>query len=132
MSTDVGTTERKRLSPSQKLKLYEMQKGICPLCDQPMQRGEKLIDEHLRALSLGGTNDLGNRAMVHAICAAIKTNGPEGDIATAAKAKAQKRASLGFKAEPTIRSAPFRPGKPKHRATTPVEKLTLGYRRPEC
>lgn len=130
MSTDVGTTERKRLSPSQKLKLYEMQKGICPLCDTAMRPGEKLIDEHMRALGLGGTNDIGNRAMVHALCAALKTNGPDGDIATTAKAKAQKRASLGFKAEaPPIRSAPFPPGKPRHRATTPIPKLVITYQR---
>lgn len=130
MSTDVGTTERKRLSPSQKLKLYEMQKGVCPLCDQPMRRGEKLIDEHMRPLGLGGTNDLGNRAMVHAICAALKTNGPDGDIATTSKAKAQKRKSLGFRPEAKIRSAGFPAAEPERRATKPVDKLRLGYVRP--
>ena len=127
--SDVGTTERKRLSPSQKLKLYEMQKGICPLCETAMRPGEKLIDEHMRALNFGGSNDLGNRAMVHALCAALKTNGPAGDLAMGAKAKAQKRASLGFKPEAKIRSAGFRASEPRRRATTPVEKLTLGYQR---
>lgn len=94
---DVGTTPRKPLSSSKKLALYEEQKGICPLCDQPMLRGEKLIDEHLRPLSLGGSNERINRAIVHHRCAKAKTEGPDGDLATGAKAKAQKRASLGFK-----------------------------------
>lgn len=94
---DVGTTPRKPLSASKKLALYEEQKGICPLCDQPMLRGEKLIDEHLRPLSLGGSNDRINRAIVHERCAKAKTEGPDGDLATGAKAKDQKRASLGFK-----------------------------------
>lgn len=132
MSTDVGTTERKRLSPSQKLKLYERQKGICPLCDRTMHRGEKLIDEHMRPLGLGGSNDLGGRAIVHAICAAIKTNGPDGDLARISKAKAQKRVSLGFRPESRMRSAPLPGAQPKRRASTPVDKLQLGYRRPEC
>ena len=129
MSQDVGTTERKRLTPSQKLKLYEMQKGICPLCNTEMRRGEKLIDEHMRALALGGTNSLGNRAIVHAICAALKTNGPAGDLAVAAKAKAQKRASLGFKGAPKIRSAGFPGADPERRATSPIPKLEITYKR---
>ena len=127
--TDVGTTERKRLSPSQKLKLYEMQKGICALCETRMRPGEKLIDGHLRALTLGGSNYLGNRAMVHALCAVLKTNGPAGDLAMGAKAKAQKRASLGFKPEVKIRSAGFRASEPQRRATTPIPKLFIAYQR---
>lgn len=129
MSEDVGTTPRKPLTPSQKLSLYESQRGICPLCDQAMHRGEKLIDEHMRPLGLGGSNDLGNRAIVHAICAAIKTNGPDGDLATGAKAKAQKRASLGFRAESRLRSAPLPAGQPKRRATTPIPKLQILFTR---
>jgi 5-methylcytosine-specific restriction protein A len=129
MISDVGTTERKRLTPSQKLKLYELQRGICPLCDQAMRRGEKLIDEHLRSLGLGGTNDLGNRAIAHALCAALKTHGPDGDLARIAKAKAQKRASLGFKDGPKIQSAGFRTSEPKRRATSPIPKLSLLYKR---
>ncbi len=130
MTTDVGTTRRKPLTPSQKLTVYERQKAICPLCNEFMHRGEKLIDEHLRPLGLGGSNDLENRAIVHAICAAIKTNGPDGDLATAAKAKAQKRKSLGFRNESRLRSAPLPAGEPKRRATTPVSKLDITYRRP--
>ena len=94
---DVGTTRRKPLTASQKLALYEQQNGICPLCNLFMVPGKKLVDEHLRPLGLGGTNDLGGRAIVHAACADAKTRGPDGDLARIAEAKAQKRAALGFK-----------------------------------
>ncbi|GEP11696.1 HNH endonuclease [Methylobacterium gnaphalii] len=97
-SEDVGTTRRRPLPPSQKLELYEKQKGICPLCELFMVPGKKLIDEHLRWLGLGGTNDFDNRAIVHKACADLKTHGPRGDLARIADAKAQKRAALGFKA----------------------------------
>ncbi|CAO4179071.1 HNH endonuclease [Methylorubrum populi] len=93
---DVGTTRRKPLTPSQKLELYEAQGGICPLCTLPMRPGKRLIDEHLRSLGLGGTNDFGNRAIVHEACAQAKTHGPEGDLARIADAKSQKRSILGF------------------------------------
>ncbi|TXN24006.1 HNH endonuclease [Methylobacterium sp. WL9] len=96
-SENVGTTRRKPLTASQKLALYDEQKGICPLCGLFMVAGKKLIDEHLRPLGLGGTNDFGNRAIVHEACADAKTHGPRGDIARIADAKAQKRAALGFK-----------------------------------
>ncbi|GAB6842327.1 hypothetical protein HNR00_003536 [Methylorubrum rhodinum] len=93
---DVGTTPRRPLTPSQKLELYEQQKGICPLCGLFMRPGKRLIDEHLRALGLGGSNDFGNRAIVHEACALAKTHGPTGDLTVIADAKAQKRAILGF------------------------------------
>lgn len=92
----VGTTTRKPLTARQKVKLHEDQKGICPLCDRLMVPGEKLIDEHLTPLGLGGSNDLGNRALVHATCAYAKTFGAEGDIAKIAEAKRRKARSLGL------------------------------------
>ena len=94
--TDVGTTPRTRLTDSEKLALYEAQGGICPLCNCVMVQGEALTDEHLRALGLGGSNDLANRAIVHRDCALAKTGGPEGDTARIATAKRQKRRGLGF------------------------------------
>lgn len=95
--SDVGTTERKRLTPTQRLKLFERHKGICALCGLQIRSGEKWIDEHLRALGLGGTNDDDNRAPVHLACAKVKTN--EEDLPRIAKAKRQKMAALGIKRE---------------------------------
>ena len=103
--SDVGTTPRKPLTPTQRLKLFEAHKGICVLCSKEIRAGEKWIDEHSRPLALGGTNDLENRRPVHVACAEIKT--PQ-DLAQIAKAKRQKRAALGIKKDtPKIESRGF-------------------------
>jgi 5-methylcytosine-specific restriction protein A len=105
--TDVGTTKRKPLTPTQRLKLFEAFKGKCCLCEQPI-RG-KWIDEHLRALGLGGTNEWDNRGPAHKACADAKTHGPDGDLARISKAKRQKMARHGIKDEKRARI----PTKPK-------------------
>ena len=87
------------------------------LCQREIRPGEKWIDEHLRPLGLGGSNDDDNRAPVHVACAEAKTHGPDGDIAKVAKAKRVKMASLGIKRDtPKIKSPGFpakveKPGK---------------------
>lgn len=111
-SRDVGTTPRARLSDSDKLALYEAQQGICPLCTREMRTGQKLVDEHLTPLGLGGANALTNRAIVHLACAEVKTHGPTGDIARIADAKRVKRKSLGFhtphRPMPCGKASPFK------------------------
>ena len=97
MTTDVGTTERKPLTPRQRLKLFERHGGICALCNAPIRSGDKWIDEHMRALGLGGSNDPENRGIAHTTCAAMKTHGPDGDLARIAKAKRAKQTHLGIK-----------------------------------
>lgn len=106
VTTDVGTTPRKPLTPRQRLKLFEEHKGICVLCGLQIRSGEKWIDEHLRALGLGGSNDFDNRAPVHVACAEAKTH--KEDIPRIAKAKRQKMAALGIKRSgPKIASRGF-------------------------
>lgn len=120
----IGTTQRQASSPSKKLAMHERQGGICPLCERLMISGEKLVDEHMRALGLGGSNDQDGRALVHAECAYAKTYGKDGDLARIAKAKAQKRAALGFTApKRPIQSAPMPRAAKQRRATAPVAKL---------
>lgn len=120
----IGTTRRQASSPSKKLAMHERQGGICPLCERLMIPGEKLVDEHMRALGLGGSNEQDGRAVVHAECAYAKTYGKDGDLARIAKAKAQKRAALGFTApKRPIQSAPMLKASPQRRATAPVVKL---------
>lgn len=103
--TFVSTTRRQGSSGSRKLAMHEAQNGICPLCRELMTVGEKLVDEHLTALGLGGSNDRSNRALVHATCAYAKTFGKDGDIATIAKAKRRKIRHLGLN-EPKGRPMP--------------------------
>ena len=116
MTTDVGTTPRKPLTPRQRLKLFEKHQGICALCGLRIIAGEKWRDEHMRALGLGGSNDPENRAPVHIRCAEAKD---KKDLPAIAKAKRAKAASLGIKAAPAqkLRSAPFpKSAQAQHRA----------------
>jgi 5-methylcytosine-specific restriction endonuclease McrA len=97
-STDVGTTKRKRLSPRERLSVWEKHKGVCALCHLQINGvREKWIVEHMIALELGGADDESNMAPVHKACADEKTNGKRGDHAMAAKAKRAKRRHLGIK-----------------------------------
>ncbi len=121
---DVGTTPRKALTPTQRLKLFEAHKGICVLCDRKIQAGEAWIDEHLTPLSMGGSNDLSNRGPAHKPCALAKTNGKDGDLAKAAKAKRVKMRFLGIakpKGRP-LQGPGFAKAPPQRRASTPLTK----------
>jgi len=93
--TDVGTTPRKPLTPTQRLALFEREHGKCCICG--LKIVGSFIDEHKRALGLGGGNEPENRGVAHPKCAAIKTH--DQDMPAITKAKAQKRAALGIKAE---------------------------------
>jgi hypothetical protein len=103
----VGTTKRKPLTPRQLLKLWEDHKGICCICGFPIDKDKKwaetlrgpkgFVDEHQRALALGGSNKLANRGPAHIACAAVKTTG---DMERINKAKAQKQRDLGIRAAP--------------------------------
>ena len=121
--TFVRTTPRKGSSASKKLSMHEKQNGICPLCEFAMIAGEKLVDEHLTALGLGGSNDDSNRALVHATCAYAKTFGDEGDIAKIAEAKRRKARNLGLVASKRpIQSRGFAKALPQRNASRPLTK----------
>lgn len=97
-STDIGTTKRKKITPRQRLSIWERDKGICCLCHGLIDGvREKWIVEHIRALELGGEDDEANMGVAHATCADTKTHGTKGDHAMAAKAKRVKRSHLGIK-----------------------------------
>jgi len=120
--TDVTTTPRKPLTPTQRLKLFETHKGLCGLCGAQIRAGEQWIDEHIIPLGLGGSNELSNRAPVHVQCAHSKTHGSQGDVAKIAKAKRQKMRHMGIKtASQKIQSRGF----PKFEKQRPeLTKLT--------
>jgi len=92
---DVGVTNRKSLTPGQRLKLWEQHKGICVICELPIDGvREKWIDEHIKPLAEGGTNDMDNRGPAHVLCAKAKTGE---DAKRLAKARRTKRKHLGIK-----------------------------------
>ena len=116
MTEDIGTTKRKGLTPTQRLQLFERKKGICCICHEKIVGS--FIDEHWRALGLGGSNDETNRDIAHPRCADIKTRD---DMKRINKAKAQKRAAHGIK-----RSSPPIAARPKpERAAPRFDKTPL-------
>jgi 5-methylcytosine-specific restriction endonuclease McrA len=98
MTTDVGTTKRKNMTPRMRLKVWERHKGVCCLCGIKIDgTRERWIVEHIRALELGGEDVEENMGPAHEGCAIAKTGGKTGDHARAAKAKRAKSKHLGIK-----------------------------------
>jgi 5-methylcytosine-specific restriction endonuclease McrA len=101
--TDVGTTARQKLTPHQRLKVWEKAAGVCVLCDRKIDGArERWVVEHIRALELGGADELSNMAPAHEACALAKT---QEDHRRAGRAKRQKIQHLG--AEAPKRPLPF-------------------------
>jgi 5-methylcytosine-specific restriction endonuclease McrA len=93
---DVGTTPRSRLTPHRRLKVWERTSGQCVVCHQQIDGvRDRWIAEHIRALELGGADDLDNMGPAHASCALVKTRD---DHRRAAKAKRQKIQHIGANA----------------------------------
>ena len=93
----IGTTKRERLTERQALAMLEAYDHKCALCGLPLDPLKPWIDEHMRALGLGGENDFKNRAPAHVECAKEKT---KDDMARINKAKDQKAAHYGTKPPP--------------------------------
>jgi 5-methylcytosine-specific restriction endonuclease McrA len=92
-SGDVGTTQRRKLTPRQRLAIWERARGICVLCEQPIDGvRDRWIIEHIRALELGGPDGPGNMGPAHEFCGLRKT---QDDHRRTAKAKRQKIQHLG-------------------------------------
>ena len=107
-TNDVGTTPRRRLTPHRRLRVWENTGGICVLCDRLIDGArERWIVEHIRALELGGADDLSNMGPAHETCALSKT---KDDHRRAAQAKRQKIRHIGVQA--SKRPLPFGKGSP--------------------
>lgn len=90
---DVGTTYRRPLSARRRLQAWERTGGLCVVCDLRIDGvRERWIAEHIRALELGGADELENMGPAHAVCGRRKTRD---DHARAAQAKRQKIRHLG-------------------------------------
>ncbi len=100
---DVGTTVRRKLTPHRRLQVWERSGGTCVLCDGRIDGvRERWIVEHIRALELGGVDDLSNMGPAHEACALVKT---QDDHQRTARAKRQKIRHIG--AEASKRPLPF-------------------------
>jgi hypothetical protein len=124
--TDVGTTKRKAMTNTRRLRIFESTQGVCVLCDRPIDGvREKWTVEHIRALGLGGIDDDKNCGPAHEDCRRGKDRT---DVVSIAKAKRQKARHVGIK-QPvgSIKGKPFpqSPAKEKapQRASLPPRSL---------
>jgi 5-methylcytosine-specific restriction endonuclease McrA len=105
---DVTTTQRRRLTSHRRLQVWEKTGGTCVLCHRTIDGPrERWIAEHIRALELGGADDLDNMGPAHEECALVKTRD---DHRRAAKAKRQKIQYIG--AQASKKALPFGKGSP--------------------
>jgi hypothetical protein len=81
--------KRKPLTSLQRAAMFWEHNGICCICKQPIGVKEKWIDEHERALAMGGSNDPSNRGPAHVKCAKVKTKSDKGQIAEAKRREAK-------------------------------------------
>ncbi len=111
---DVSTTIRRKLTPHRRLQVWEKTGGVCVLCDGRIDGvRERWIAEHIRALELGGQDDLANLGPAHEACALVKT---QDDHRRSARAKRQKIRHIG--AEFSKRPLPFGKASPWKRTMT--------------
>ena len=59
--------------PQNKAFLLKKQKGKCNWCGLHFRNGDVLENDHIKAISLGGTNEYANRQLLHAHCHDEKT-----------------------------------------------------------
>lgn len=94
MTTDIGTTRRKSMSASRRLRIFETHRGLCCLCGLRIDgTRDKWFVEHLRALELGGADDDANCGPAHWH---HKSEKDAADHAAAAKAKRVKERHIGL------------------------------------
>ncbi|MER2265744.1 HNH endonuclease [Methylobacterium oxalidis] len=107
---DIGTTPRSCLSPRRRLQAWERTNGKCVVCGERIDGArERWIVEHIRALELGGADELDNMGPAHEACGREKTRD---DHARTARAKRQKLRHIGAAAPehplPGSRTSPLK------------------------
>lgn len=119
---------RRSISKATRARVFLDADGVCHLCglriDAPKQRWEV---EHVKPLSMGGTDDRANLRPAHIDCHAVKTAGEAAPRAKADRAGAKR---LGIRSPVKIQSAGFVQFKPQARATTPLAKPLPARRLP--
>lgn len=84
-------TERRRLSPTRRLKVFEDANGRCHICGQKIF-GKAWEVEHVIPIALGGADDESNMRPAHEDCHAGKT---KADNARWSKAKRTRAKHVG-------------------------------------
>lgn len=85
-------TERRPMSPTRKLKVFENFGGRCHICERRIRAGEPWDAEHVVPLALGGADDDSNLRPAHKACHGDKTRT---DAASWSKAKRVRAKHVG-------------------------------------
>jgi 5-methylcytosine-specific restriction protein A len=93
-------TVRKRLSTKDRVRIFELAKGVCHLCNGRIQTGQAWEVSHAVPLEMGGHDEDANRFPAHKACHRQQTS--EIDIPQIAKAKRRQARHLGIKKPRTI------------------------------
>jgi 5-methylcytosine-specific restriction protein A len=93
-------TARKRLPTKDRVRIFELAKGTCHLCNGRIQAGEAWEVSHAVPLEMGGHDDDANRFPAHKKCHRTQTSTI--DIPMIAKAKRRQARHLGIKKPRTI------------------------------
>jgi 5-methylcytosine-specific restriction endonuclease McrA len=121
--------DRKRRNAKTRLRIFLAHNGTCHVCGGKISVGEAWDLDHVIPLALYGEDEEHNLAPAHRKgCHGGKT--AEQDVPAIARAKRLEAAHLGIKRPSSLKGQGFKRYAPQRRATTPVEKLSLGYRRP--
>jgi 5-methylcytosine-specific restriction protein A len=88
-------TTRKRLSTKDRVRIFELAKGVCHLCDGKITTGQSWEVSHAVPLEMGGADEIQNMFPAHKACHAAQT--AKIDIPMIAKAKRRQARHLGIK-----------------------------------
>jgi len=132
MTTFVGTIKRKHRSATVRLRILKAHDHTCHVCGGKIGETEAWDLDHVIPLALYGEDEEHNLAPAHRKgCHSVKT--ATQDVPNIARAARREVKFLGATApKKRIQHAGFPRPEPQCRASKPVDKLTLGYRRPEC
>ena len=121
----IGKTDNTKAPPRVCQRVFDRASGICHFCGQPIQPGQAVETDHIKALINGGENRESNLGPIHkATCHKVKTGI---DVAEKAKVAAvrQKHHGITAKKQP-IKSAPFpKSTKPPREGRTPLAPKNL-------
>lgn len=119
---------RKKWSAKARAAFFVAEKGICHLCNGKINGATEGWDlSHDIPLELGGADDATNIKVAHRKCHRAHTSTV--DVPLIAKAKRRAQKNIGIRPPSQIKSAGFSPAPPQRRATAPIPKLQIAYRR---
>lgn len=87
-------TSRRSLSTTARVRIFEDAGGLCHICGQKIQAGQKWDVEHVIPLAMGGEDGGDNLKPAHKACHGEKSRDDFGRIA---KAKRQRAAHIGIR-----------------------------------